>query len=110
MGKAQSDLSLNDDFLCPKDKYAEFLGFIVNNQQKKMLVFNRRHWLTIKKIKGVWYDLDSKNAAPKPLKEKELMDRLITACNNDAQLMICRKRRVHKEKEEDEHLESKEDG
>jgi len=100
--KAQSDLSLNDDFLCPKEKYAEFLGFIVNNQQKKMFVFNRRHWLTIKRIEGVWYNLDSKNEDAEPWKEEELLKWLKSACKNDAQLMICRKRL---EKEE----ESKED-
>merc|ERR1711879_680205 len=89
--KAESDLSLNDDFLCPKEKYAEFLGFIVNNQQKKMFVFNRRHWLTIKRIKGVWYDFYSKNNAPKKLEEEELLKWLKSECKNDAQLMICRK-------------------
>jgi len=89
--KAESDLSLNDDFLCPKEKYEEFLGFIVNIQQKKMFVFNRRHWLTIKRIKGVWYNLDSKNKAPKKLEEEELLKWLKSECKNDAQLMICRK-------------------
>merc|ERR1719295_574824 len=88
--KAETHLKLNDEFLCPKDKYSEFLGFIVNNPHKRMIVFNRRHWLTIKRIDGVWYDLDSKNFAPKRYEEKQLLDWLVAACLNDAQIMICR--------------------
>lgn len=99
--KAASELSLNDDFLCPEDKYVEFLGFIVNNPQKRMIVFNRRHWLTIKRIKGIWYDLDSKNSAPKRYEEKQLLDWLVKACRNGAQIMICRRKREPEESKED---------
>jgi len=94
--KAQSDLSLNDDFLCPMGKYSEFLGFIVNEPQKRMRVFNSRHWKTIKRINEVWYDLDSKLSKAKQLKEKELLKWLVTACSNGAQIMICRKKMVQK--------------
>jgi len=108
--KAQSDLSLNEDFLCPKEKYAEFLGFIVNIQQKKMFVFNRRHWLTIKRIEGVWYNLDSKNEDAEPWKEEELLKWLKSACKNDAQLMICRKKRVQEMENLKENFPEIQDG
>jgi len=92
--KAQSDLSLNDDFLCPKEKYSEFLGFIVNDPQKKLMVFNTRHWKTIKKIDGIWYDLDSKLSKAKKLEEAALLKSLVSTCKNGGQIMICRKKMV----------------
>jgi len=93
--KAAAELRLDDSFLCPKHKYAQFLGFIINNTHKRMIVFNRRHWLTIKRINGVWYNLDSLLKEPVKYEgikgtrklQKWLIDALV---NNDAQLMICR--------------------
>eukprot|EP01083_Nonionella_stella_P025580 70428_1 len=93
--KAPSDLQLIDSFLCPKDKYCEFKGFILNLPQKKMIIFNRRHWLTIKRIDNVWYNFDSRKEQPEEYKTdkeiQQLNNWLVDACvNNDAQLMICR--------------------
>ena len=68
--KAKKELRLNDDFLCPDDNY-KFLGFILNNPHKRMIVFNRRHWLTIKRIKNVWYNLDSRQKSPSKYSTKE---------------------------------------
>eukprot|EP00483_Globobulimina_turgida_P003266 UN03271 len=62
--KASKELRLNDTFLCPQDKYTEFKGFILNNPHKRMIVFNRRHWLTIKRINNVWYDFRFRNKDP----------------------------------------------
>ena len=89
--KAATELTLDEAFLCPKGKYSEFMGFIVNNPKKVMMVFNRRHWLTIKRVKGVWFNFDSKNAAPVRYEKKEMLNWLVAACKNDAQIMICRK-------------------
>merc|ERR1719242_440915 len=91
-----AELSLEPSFLSPKKQSAEFLGFVVNNGQKRMMVFNRRHWLTIKRIDGVWFNLDSKMKCPQRLEEEELLSWLVSACQNDAELMICRKRKVQK--------------
>jgi len=92
--KADSELSLDDAFLCPEDAFSEFMGFIVNNPQKKLIVFNRRHWLTIKRINGVWFNLDSKKAAPQRYDDEEkLLKWMVTACKNGAELMICRRKR-----------------
>lgn len=96
--KARSELTLKDSFLCPKG-YSEFLGFIVNNTHKKMIVFNRRHWLTIKRIDGVWFNIDSKAKGPKPYGSDEHLEQwLVAACNDDAQLMICRRRSAPEKK------------
>ena len=99
--KANDELNLNDEsFLCRGNKKEyEFLGFILNNPFKKMLVFNRRHWLTIKRIDNVWFNLDSKQKKPTKYTSteeiQELQDWLITSLlYNDAQLMICREERV----------------
>ena len=101
--KASKELKLNKSFLCPKDKYSKFLGFILNNTHKRMVVFNRRHWLTIKPINNIWYNLDSRQKEPTkyqtPSQIKELQNWMINALqNDDAQLMICR---IKKKKKND---------
>eukprot|EP01083_Nonionella_stella_P222086 792824_1 len=71
-------LRLEDTFLCPKDKYKEFKGFILNNPHKRMIVFNRRHWLTIKRIGNIWYNLDSRNNKPVKYQGKKQIKKLDT--------------------------------
>merc|ERR1712150_404073 len=90
------ELRLSDDFLCPDG--ATFVGFILNNPHKRMMLFNRRHWMALKRIGRVWFNLDSLEAKPKRYETRKevqaLQNWLIAACvNNDAQLLICRRLR-----------------
>merc|ERR1712176_378905 len=75
----------------------EFMGFIVNSPKQIMYVFNRRHWFCIKRINGIWWNLDSTLKAPKSYNTKQeigkLRDWIIKLLKDDAQVMICRKRK-----------------
>ena len=53
------------------------LGMIVNLHRKKWLgVWQARHWVAIRKLQGMWYNLDSDSAAPICLGEDGLRDYL----------------------------------
>merc|ERR1711933_390663 len=43
----------------------EFIGFILNISQKAFKMVKRRHWIAIKPINGIYYNLDSKLKKPK---------------------------------------------
>jgi len=86
---AQIDLE-KAQFLQCKEK-GEFKGFILNTPQKsKFNLLNRRHWLTIKREGGVWYNYDSKQ--PTPFETSKHAAQFIQSAlkENKAELMICR--------------------
>ena len=47
-------------------KYGDrLLGMIVNFPTRKLLgIWQGRHWVAVRKLHGMWYNLDSENAAP----------------------------------------------
>eukprot|EP01084_Bolivina_argentea_P263573 446147_1 len=93
----QIDLN-NPLFLEPNDSI-EFIGFILNNPQKAVFgIWSRRHWLSIKRINGKFYNLDSKLSAPKIYDNVDNLRRfLVNALTaNNAELMICRKKKQNK--------------
>ena len=55
-------------------------------------IFNRRHWLTIKKL-TIWYNLDSKLKEPHKFKDSDETTNFIKERIkvNHAELMICRR-------------------
>mmetsp|Transcript_15280 Transcript_15280/g.24031 ORF Transcript_15280/g.24031 Transcript_15280/m.24031 type:complete len:517 (+) Transcript_15280:937-2487(+) len=82
-------------FLEPDDKY-ECIGFILNCPQKAMFkLFERRHWLTIKRIDQFWYNLDSKLKEPLKFEHTQDATKFVKDAldTNSAELMICRKLR-----------------
>lgn len=70
----------------------EFKGFIINIPKTKFLVFHGRHWLTIKKINGVWYNLDAKLKQPRIFKSDNALQAYLKyeLTKNQAELMIVR--------------------
>eukprot|EP01084_Bolivina_argentea_P222811 377096_1 len=93
-----NEINLNDDnlfwnYLECKDNV--FIGFILNIPSKAMFkMIKRRHWITIKQINGIWYNLDSKLKKPQQYQNaQQLTEYLQYNLNtNNAQLMICRKK------------------
>ncbi|KAG0590468.1 hypothetical protein KC19_1G101800 [Ceratodon purpureus] len=55
-----------EDLLSEVAGYGDrLLGMIVNFSTKKWLgMWQGRHWVAIRKLQGMWYNLDSDNAAP----------------------------------------------
>eukprot|EP01084_Bolivina_argentea_P187114 322380_1 len=71
----------------------KFVGFILNYPLSKFKMLSRRHWIAIKMVYGIWYNLDSKLKVPKNYKNaNELNQYLVRVLKEDnAQLIICRK-------------------
>lgn len=51
---------------------ADLMGILLNVPVKKLAgLWKCRHWVTLRKIDGVWYNLDSDLVAPHPFKDSE---------------------------------------
>ncbi len=83
--KTAKDLDLSPDALGPS-----FKGFILNIPKTKYWLFKGRHWLTLKPIENVWYNLDAQLPEPKTFsRDSDLRKMLIEQLtNNDAELLI----------------------
>ncbi|XXG75391.1 hypothetical protein AAC387_Pa07g3908 [Persea americana] len=73
-GASSIDLSLSEE---------DLIGIIVNIPVSKYGgLWRSRHWVALKRIDGLWYNLDSDLDAPKPLKHeeevKEFLDDIIS--------------------------------
>lgn len=80
-GASSVDLSLSEE---------EITGIVLNVPVIKYLGFWRsRHWIALKKIEGIWYNLDSDLIGPKPFKhEEEVRDFLDDILRQGGELLI----------------------
>merc|ERR1712154_537744 len=87
-----ADIDLESKAFLSGDQ-GEFQGFILNKPTKAMFnLLNRRHWLTIKRVDGNWYNLDSKLKKPDAFKNAKEAGQFLQKAlkENKAELMICR--------------------
>lgn len=62
-GASSIDLSLSEE---------ELIGIILNIPVRKYVgLWRSRHWVALKRIDGLWYNLDSDLIGPKPFKHEE---------------------------------------
>merc|ERR1712129_128553 len=67
----------------------DFVGFVLNILQKVAFkMVTRRHWLSIKPINGIYYNLDSKLKKPKQYSNDDVLknDLVMHLQQNDGQL------------------------
>ncbi|ETO17052.1 hypothetical protein RFI_20281 [Reticulomyxa filosa] len=53
-----------DNFNLETSQLGSVEGYILNVPKKKYYLFNGRHWLAIKKVNDVWWNLDSSMTKP----------------------------------------------
>ena len=53
-----------------------FLGLICNERRAILGFIPTRHWLAVRRVEGVWHDLDSRLRAPAALTPEALFERL----------------------------------
>eukprot|EP00485_Elphidium_margaritaceum_P024770 CAMPEP_0202714002 /NCGR_PEP_ID=MMETSP1385-20130828/62267_1 /ASSEMBLY_ACC=CAM_ASM_000861 /TAXON_ID=933848 /ORGANISM="Elphidium margaritaceum" /LENGTH=455 /DNA_ID=CAMNT_0049374563 /DNA_START=17 /DNA_END=1384 /DNA_ORIENTATION=- len=86
-----NEFDLDNSTMLAPNANVQFVGFILNNPYKKMLIL-RRHWLTIKKIDNFWWNLDSRLPEPKRFDNANICTKFIRDAlkTNNAELLICR--------------------